>query len=268
MRFTHKVAIITGAGSGIGKALAIQLYNEGAKIAVNARTLANLEAAYGSLDPDRVIYEAMDVADELACKTFTEKVIKQWGGIDILINNAGMSMRALFQDVDLNVLRQLMNINFWGTVYMTKYALDSIIQRQGSITGISSIAGYRGLPARTGYSASKFAMNGFLETLRTELLFKNVHVMIASPGFTSSNIRNTSLTADGTAQKETPLKEDKLMSAEECASIIINGIYKKKRTIIMTQRGKWTVRLNKLFPKFMDKMVYNHFKKEPNSPLK
>lgn len=268
MRFENKVAIITGAGSGIGKALALQLLSEGAKVAVNARTLRNLEENFAQIDPERIIFEAMDVSDEKACKNFVEKVIQKWGGVDILINNAGMSMRALFDGVDLDVLRKLMDINFWGTVFMTKYCLPSIISRQGSITGISSVAGYRGLPGRTGYCASKFAMNGFLETLRTELLYKNVHVLIASPGFTNSNIRNTSMTADGTAQKETPLKEDELMSAEECAAIIINGIDKRKRTIVMTQQGKWTVRLNKFLPKFMDKMVYNHFKKEPDSPLK
>lgn len=268
MRFNNKIAIVTGAGSGIGKALALHLLSEGAKVAVNARTLSNLEQHYGHIDPERIYFEAMDVSDEQACKNFTEKVIQKWGGIDILINNAGMSMRALFEEVDLDVLRRLMNINFWGTVYMTKYSLPSIITRKGSITGISSVAGYRGLPGRTGYSASKFAMNGFLETLRTELLYKNVHVLIASPGFTNSNIRNTSMTADGTAQKETPLEEDELMSAEECAAIILQGIAKRKRTIVMTQQGKWTVRLNKFLPKFMDKMVYNHFKKEPDSPLK
>ncbi|MBX9449247.1 MAG: SDR family oxidoreductase [Taibaiella sp.] len=267
-RFKDKVAIVTGASSGIGLALAQQLLREGAKVAVCARNSEKLAAVFRETPGDSLIAHAMDVSDETSCIRFIESVTHQWQRIDILINNAGMSMRALFKDVDLNVLKKLMDINFWGTVLMTKYALPHILESKGSIVGVSSIAGYRGLPARTGYSSSKFAMNGFLETLRTELLHDGVHIMIASPGFTSTNIRNTSMTTDGTAQKETPLDESKLMSSEECAAIILDGIAGRKRTIIMTQQGKWTVRLNKLFPKWMDKMVYNHFRKEPNSPLK
>jgi short-subunit dehydrogenase len=112
---------------------------------------------------------------------------------------------------------------------------------KGTIAGISSIAGYRGLPARSGYSSSKFAMQGFLESLRTELLHTGVNVMWASPGFTASNIRNVALGAHGDAQQETPLAEDKLMTAEECAGIIFKGIKQRKRTIIMTAQGKMTV---------------------------
>jgi short-subunit dehydrogenase len=136
------------------------------------------------------------------------------------------------------------------------------------VVGVSSIAGYRGLPGRTGYSASKFAMQGFLESLRTEMLHTGVHVMWVSPGFVASNIRNVALSSDGTAQAETPLDESKLMSAEECAGIIISGIEKRKRSIVMTTQGKLTVLINKLFPSLADKLVYNHFLKEPDSPLK
>jgi NAD(P)-dependent dehydrogenase (short-subunit alcohol dehydrogenase family) len=133
-----------------------------------------------------------------------EETLRAFGRIDILINNAGISMRALFEDVDLDVIRKVMDINFYGTLYATKYCLPYIIKTQGSVVGISSIAGFRGLPARTGYSASKFAMQGFLETLRTEMLRKDVHVLIACPGFTASNIRNAALSKDGTAQGESP----------------------------------------------------------------
>ena len=139
------------------------------------------------------------------CRNFIETIVAQWGGIDILINNAGISMRALFEDADLNVIRELMDINFWGTVFCTKYALPYIRRKKGMVIGVSSIAGYRGLPGRTGYSSSKFAMQGFLEALRTELLHTGVHVMWVCPGFTSSNIRNVARSADGSPQKETPL---------------------------------------------------------------
>jgi short-subunit dehydrogenase len=195
-------------------------------------------------------------------------VKERWGGIDVLINNAGISMRALFEDLDLSVIRELMDINFWGAVYCSKYALPSLLQRKGVIAGISSIAGYRGLPGRTGYSASKFALQGFLESLRTEMLRTGVHVMWVSPGFTSSNIRNVARSSDGSAQAETPLDESKLMSAEECARLIIEGIENRKRTLVFTCQGKLAVWLNKLFPALADKLVYKHFLNEADSPLK
>lgn len=263
-----KVAIITGASSGIGLALSQIFLQNGYKIAVCARNMGNLQSAFSNVNPMDIHMEAVDVSNESHVEVFVNNTVAKWGRIDVLINNAGMSMRSLFEDVDISVLKKLMDINFWGTIYCSKYALPYIIKAQGSIVGISSIAGYRGLPARVGYSASKFAMNGFLESLRTELLKKNVHVMVASPGFTASNIRNTSMTSDGTAQVETPLDESKLMSAEECAMIIYKGVVKRKRSIIMTTQGKMTVFMNKFFPKWLDGMVYNHFKNEPNSPLK
>jgi short-subunit dehydrogenase len=151
--------------------------------------------------------------------------------LDVLINNAGISMRALFEKVDLNVIRQSMDINFWGTVYCSKFALPYIIQSKGSIAGISSVAGYKGLPCRTGYSSSKFAMQGFLESLRIELLHRQVNVLWISPGFVASNIRNVALNAEGKAQKETPLNEKGLMSAEACAHGILQAIEKRKRAL-------------------------------------
>jgi short-subunit dehydrogenase len=184
------------------------------------------------------------------------------GKVDILINNAGISMRALFKDLDIEVLKRIMDINFWGTVYCTKYAFQEILNQSGSIVGVSSIAGYKGLPGRTGYSASKFAMNGFLEALRVENLKNNIHVMVACPGFTASNIRNVALNSEAKPQGESSMEEEKMMSAEEVAIRIVNGIVKRKRDVIMTGQGKLTVFLQKLFPKWLDQLVYNHFKKE------
>lgn len=262
-----KVVVITGASSGIGKALAEDALGRGAKVAVCARNLDTLKSIYGDKDADSLIFYPADVSWEADCKAFIDFVMGKWGSIDVLINNAGISMRALFQDAQVSVIRELMDVNFFGMVYCTKYALPSILKQNGVIVGVSSIAGYRGLPARTGYSASKFAMQGFLESLRTELLHSGTHVMWVCPGFTSSNIRNTARNASGTAQKDTPLEESKLMSAEECARIILDGVEKRKRTIVMTMQGKLTVWINRLFASLADKLVYNHFKKEPGSPL-
>lgn len=263
-----KVIVVTGGSSGIGKALALAALNRGAKVAVCARNKEKLKTVFADINTDNIIFHQADVSVEADCKAFMDFTLQQWGRIDILINNAGISMRALFEDVDVAVIKELMDVNFWGTVYCTKYALPSVKKHQGAIVGVSSIAGYRGLPGRTGYSASKFAMQGFLEALRTELLHTGTHVMWVSPGFTASNIRNVARSSDGSIQGETPLDEGKLMTAEQCANIIMDGLEQRKRTIVMTGQGKLTVLINKLFPSLADKLVFNHFAKEPDSPLK
>ncbi len=267
--FSQKTVIITGATSGIGKALALHLLQYGANVAVCGRDEKKLKELKDiSNSSNQLLLIQADVSIESDCKQLIDTCVQQFGGIDILINNAGISMRALFNEVDLTVLKKTMDINFWGTVYCTKYALPYILKSKGSVVGISSIAGYKGLPCRTGYSSSKFAMQGFLESLRIEMLHEGVHVLIASPGFVASNIRNVALNATGNAQKETPLDEKKLMSAEECAQRILNAIEKKKRTLIMGTQGKLTVWLNKFFPAFVDKQAYKLFANEPDSPLK
>jgi NAD(P)-dependent dehydrogenase (short-subunit alcohol dehydrogenase family) len=263
---SNKVVIVTGGSSGIGKALAEAALAKGAKVAVCGRNLEKMQGEFQP-SPNLFCFKA-DVSHEQDCKAFIGAVAARWGGIDVLINNAGISMRALFEDVDLAVIRELMDVNFWGAVYCTKYALPHIMKAKGAIAGISSIAGYRGLPARTGYSASKFALQGFLESLRTEMLYTGVNVMWVSPGFTASNIRNVARSSDGSAQAETPLDESKLMTAEECAQIVLQGIEKRKRTMVLTRQGKLTVLMNKLLPAVADKLVYKHFLNEPDSPLR
>lgn len=155
-----------------------------------------------------------------------------------------------------------------SALYATKYCLPEIIRNKGSVVGISSIAGYRGLPGRAGYSASKFALNGFLEVLRTELLKTGVHVLTACPGFTASNIRKRALTGAGVMQGESPRNEKKMMTAEECARHIYRATARRKRTLILTTEGKLAVWLNKWWPSLADRLVYNAFAKEENSPLK
>ncbi len=177
-------------------------------------------------------------------------------------------MRALFGEVDLGVVRKVMDINFFGALYATHYCLPEILRNKGSVIGISSIAGFRGLPGRTGYSASKFALNGFLEVLRTELLKTDVHVLTACPGFTATNIRLRSLTRDGSPQKASPRNEQAMMTAEECARHIYVATVKRKRMLILTRQGKLTVWLNKLLPGLADKLVYNVMAKEANAPVR
>lgn len=260
--FANKVVAITGGSEGIGKALIDTLVPLGAKIATCGRSydkLYNLQMQYTNVLLHTVV---ADVSKEAECKKFIDSTIETLGDIDILINNAGVSMRALFEDADTEVFRKVMDVNFFGSVYCTKYALPSLIRQKGVIVGISSIAGYRGLPGRSAYSASKFALQGWLEALRTEMLEKDVHVMWVSPGFTSSNIRNAALDAKAQAHGKTSMDEEKMMSAEECAAHIVHAIEKRKRTEVLTFTGKRTVFMNRFFPSLADKLTHQFFFKD------
>lgn len=254
-----KVVAITGGSEGIGKALVDACIAAGAKVATCARNydkLYTLQMQHANVMLHTI---TCDVSKETDCKRFVESTIKTFGGIDILINNAGISMRALFNDADIEVIKKVMDVNFFGSVYCTKYALPSILERKGTIVGVSSIAGYRGLPGRAAYSASKFALQGWLEAIRTELLHSGVHVMWVCPGFTASNIRNVALNEQGNPQGESPLDEASLMSAEECSREILKAIEHRKRTLVLTFNGKRTIFMNKLFPSLTDKLVYKFF---------
>ena len=260
--FNNKVVAVTGGSDGIGKALVEALLQKGAKVATCSRNhdkLYRLQRSFASFPLHTTV---TDVSDENECRRFIESTIKVFGGIDVLINNAGISMRSELKDVNVEVIKKVMEINFFGVVYCTHYALNSLIERKGTIVGVSSIAGYRGLPGRSGYSASKFALQGWLEAIRTELLESGVHVMWVCPGFTTSNIRNAALNSKGESQGESPMDENKMMSAEKCARIILHAIEKRKRTVVMTYTGKQTVFINKFFPAFADRMTRKFFYKE------
>ena len=253
--FTNKVVVITGGSEGIGKALVEEFLQQGAKVATCSRNYDKLYELQTHFSGKPLFIYTADVSNELECKNFILASVKAFGSIDILINNAGISMRALFADTDLETLKKLMDVNFWGAVYCTKYALPFIIEQKGAVVGVSSVAGYRGLPGRTGYSASKHALNGFLESLKTELLDSGVHVMWVCPGFTASNIRKVALNKDAKPEAESLMNEGKMMSAKECALNIINALEKKKRTITLTAQGKQAVLMNRFFPAWTDKLV-------------
>ncbi len=266
----NKVVVITGASSGIGKALAHSFGSRGSKLVLTGRRAEALEAVKADLTARQIEVHTVvsDVSKPEDNERMAHEALQQFGKIDVLINNAGISMRALFEEVDLDVIHKVMDINFYGSLYATKACLPSIIEQQGSVVGVSSIAGYRGLPGRVGYSASKFALQGFLEALRTEMIPKNVHVLTACPGFTTSSIRESSLTRDGSPQGASPRDEQNMMSAETCAEYIYRAVVKRKKHLILTRQGKLTVFLNKFFPGFMDGMVYKEMAKEENSPFK
>lgn len=266
-----KVVLITGASSGIGKALAFEYAQQGYAIAIAARNMEALQAVAKACQASAadVLPIKADVSQEADCRAMVQACMDKYQRLDVLINNAGISMRAMFRDLDLEVMRRVMDVNFWGTVYTTKYALPHLLEAKGSVVGVISIAGHLGLPARSAYSASKHAVRGFLDTLRIEHLKEGLHVLVAAPGFTASNIRHTALTADGSQQGATPRQEDKMMTAEEVAQRIAKAVKRRKAELILTfVEGKLSVFLKKWAPRWLDKLTYSHMAKEPDSPLK
>ena len=263
------VVLITGGTSGIGRACALEFGRAGYAVVVTGRDATRLAATAETLLAAGIAHHTVraDVGDQVAAARAVDETVARFGRLDVLLNNAGLSMRARFQDADLSVIEQLMQTNFFGTVYTTKFALPYLLESKGSIVGISSIAGFRGLPGRTGYSASKFAMNGFLEALRTELLGQGVHVLLAAPGFTESNIRHEALAADARPHHEAPRRDEgRMMSSEEVARHLLAAVRGRRRSLVLTGLGKLTVFLNKWLPGLTDKLVLNNFRKEEAYP--
>jgi short-subunit dehydrogenase len=267
--FKDKVVVVTGASSGIGRATAIAFARNGSKLVLVARSEEKLRDVAEEIRKtgSEALVCITDVTREEECRKMVEATIEKYGTIHILVNNAGISMRAVFSEVDLSVIKRLMDVNFWGTVYCTKYALPYILENKGSVVGVSSTAGFHGLPGRTGYSASKFAMHGFLETLRIENLKKRLHVMIIAPGFTASEIRRHALLADGSEQGISPRREKQMMSPDYVAGWVLKGIVKRKRNKILTWTGRFTALLQRIIPAVVDYAYYLEMKREPDSPL-
>lgn len=267
--FKGKVFIVTGASSGIGKAVAIEAAKQGADVVIAARNIEKLNdisKVISGFDVKSIAVKT-DVSKVEQAKNLIEKTIKEFGKIDVLVNNAGVSMRAMFHKLDIDVFEKVMNINFMGTVYCSRYAIEHILKQKGSIVGVSSVSGYTPLPARTAYCASKYAMFGFLTTLRIEYIKYGLHVLITHPGFTESNIRKNALLANGNKQGNTPRKEEKMMTSNEVALKILKAIRHRKRVQIISFVGKSSWILEKLFPWWTHKQLYKGISKEPKSPL-
>jgi short-subunit dehydrogenase len=264
-----KVVIVTGSSSGIGLATAIYFAKKGARVMFAARSFDIIQSMADELNAAGYTAAACktDVTIEDECCNLIEKTLEKFGQIDVLINNAGISMRALFKDVDTKVLRRLFDVNFWGAVYCTKYALPHLVKSRGSVVGVSSVAGFVGLPGRTGYSASKYALHGFLETLRIENLKSGLHVLVMCAGFTTSDIRKRALTADGTPQGFTPREEEKMMTPEQVAGAIYRAVKHRRNYRILTLEGKITAMVKRIAPHILERAAYIKMKNEPDSPL-
>ncbi len=267
--FNGKVVIITGASSGIGKACAFEFADNGATVVLAARReneLKKIEEEIKMQGGDAMSVKT-DIRNIEDCKMLITLTLEKYKKIDILINNAGISMRASFEDLDLGVIKELMDTNFYGAVYCTKFALPYLLEQKGTIIGISSISGLTPLPGRTGYCASKYALDGFFNTLRLENIKKGLNVLVVHPGFTSSNIRKAALNKLGLPQNETPRDESKMMPPKEVAGIIVKATLNRKRDLKLTLQGKLTVWLYKNFPRLTDRLIIHVMAKEPDSPL-
>jgi short-subunit dehydrogenase len=264
-----KIVIVTGSSSGIGLATATRFALMGSKVVLAARSYDVIQSVAEALRTSGCDVHAIrtDVTIEDDCRNLIEKTIEKYGRIDILINNAGISMRALFKDVNVAVMKRLFDVNFWGAVYCTKFALPHLVRSHGSVVGISSVAGIIGLPGRTGYSASKYALHGFLETLRIENLKNGLHVLIMCAGFTTSDIRKKALTADGTPQGYTPREEEKMMTPEQVARAIYRAVKRRRNYRILTLEGKMTAMVKRIAPRILEHAAYLKMKNEPDSPL-
>jgi short-subunit dehydrogenase len=263
-----KIVVITGASDGIGAEMARQLaatYGAQIGLVMAARTAQTLEATANQAHASgaQVLAVATDVGDRAQCVNLIEKTLLRFGRIDALINNAGISAQALFEDVsaqDLRWYEDLMRINFWGSVWCTHAALPALKQSRGQIVAVSSLAGLVGVPGRTAYSASKFAMSGFFEALRAEVKSAGVSVTTAYPGVVATNIRYRGLNARGQAAGSSGLKEDDAMSAEECARLILRGMDDRAREVVMTRKGKIGRLLKQLAPGVVENMALNALK--------
>jgi len=267
--FQDKVIVITGASSGIGKACAFEFADRGAKVVLASRKIYELTIIeeHIKLKGGIAFSVRTDVKNCEDCKNLIDKTVEKYGGIDVLINNAGISMRASFEDLDLSVIKEVMETNFYGAVYCTKFALPYLLKQKGTVIGISSVSGLTPLPGRTGYCASKYAMTGFFNSLRLENLKKGLNVLTVHPGFTSSNIRKSALNYNCIPQKETPRDEQKMMSSERVARIIAKATLKRKRNLILTNQGKLVVLFYSIFPGFTGQLILKEMSKEPDSGI-
>ncbi|MFT5164060.1 MAG: short-subunit dehydrogenase [Alteromonadaceae bacterium] len=272
--FNNKVFIITGASEGIGCALAKQLANQcikkdatdnkansQLKLVLAARNEQRLQTLKQQLieqglDAGNILLVPTDVSVEQDCQQLIDKTVNQFGQIDYLINNAGITMWSAFEDLtDLSVFNKIYQVNVMGAVYLSYYALPHLKKAQGTIVAVASLAGLTGVPSRSAYAASKHAMVGFFDSLRIEQKDNNINVITIAPDFVVSQIHKRALDKNGNALEHSPMQEKKIMSSEDCGLFIINAIKRNKRLAITSLRGKMGMFLKLFFPSFIDTLA-------------
>jgi short-subunit dehydrogenase len=267
------VVIITGASDGIGAELARQLASTEGKtlqLVLAARSADKLAAVAQACEAHgaQALIRPTDVAVEADCKGLIADTVARFGRIDTLVNNAGMSAHALLAEVDsLDWYQRLMQINLWGSAWCTQAALPHLSAAQGRIVAVSSLAGLVGVPGRTAYCATKFAMTGFFEALRVEVAPQGVSVTIAYPGVVATDIRYRGFNAQGQAAGQSGLDEAGAMSVEACARLIREGMARRDRDIVMSAKGKIGRWLKLIAPRLVDRLALAALKRDDgNTP--
>jgi len=249
--------VITGAASGIGLATAWRFARDGARVALldlNDAALEQARAAFAAQGHD-VLALRCDVCDEDSCRAAIGAVIDAWGGVDVLVNNAGMSHRSLFESTDSKVIHRVMAVNFFGAVHCTQAALSSLIERHGSVVAISSVAGFAPLVGRTGYSASKHALHGFYDSLRAELTHRDVHVMLVCPSYVDTAIDARALGGDGAPAGKTKTVVGRLATPESVAEAIAEGVARRRRLVVLSLVGRSAFWLSRLAPSVYERVM-------------
>ena len=257
--FRGASVVVTGASHGIGESIALALAAQGARLVLAARRADELErvaATCRSAGAGAAITCPTDVTDPGACRTLVERAAKEFGGIDMLVNNAGLGMWSRVDEVqDLSVFERVLRVNYLGAVYCTHAALPYLKQSRGRILCISSLAGRTGVPLRSGYAASKHAMGGFFDSLRIELRGTGVSVTMVHPGFVGTGAQGRNLSADGTPLGTVPIRMAEAMTAEECARQAVRAAERRRRELVMTARGKIGMFLKLFFPGLVDRVA-------------
>lgn len=256
--FAGRSIVLTGASEGIGRAFALALAPQRPKLVLAARNRERLE----SLATECVALGAeahvvpTDVMDASACEALIDEAVVRCGGLDVLVNNAGGTMWTRLDEVqDLSIFERLTRLNYLGSVYPTFHALPHLKRSQGRIVAVASMAGLIGVPTRTGYSAAKHAVIGFFDSLRVELMDSGVSVTIVCPDFVVSEIHKRALGADGQPLGDNPMAASKIMTAEECAALMVHAVEKRERMLITSARGKQARLLKLLSPATVDRMA-------------
>ncbi len=256
--YAGKVVVVTGASQGIGKALCLELAPQRPRLVLAARdpdALALVAEACRARGAEALVVPT-DVSDEPACRRLIEKTIEGFSGLDVLVNNAGIGMIARLDEVsDLAPYERLLRVNVLGSIYPTYHALPHLKRARGQIVAVSSLAGLTGVPLRTAYAASKHAQIGFFDSLRVELRGTGVSVTVVCPYFVRSQIRTRSPGPDGRTLVASPVHEELIMSAEECARRMLRAIERRERMLVMTWKGKLGRFLSLLAPGLVDRLA-------------
>jgi short-subunit dehydrogenase len=264
--FANKTVILTGASDGIGAEIARQLAPEGPRLVLAARNEDKLnEVAFRCQKAGAdILVVPTDVADRQQCQRLVTQAAERFGSIDVLINNAGISMHAMFDQIsDLSTFEKVMGVNFFGAMWCTHAALPALKQARGLIVGMSSLAGKTGVPGRTTYCASKFAMSGFFEALRIELAETGVGVTMVFPGVVATDTRRNGLDGSGRRAGVSGLEESGAMSVERCAALAIAGMHARKRDVVMTARERLGLKFKAFAPQVIDRLALKALAKNP-----